>query len=406
MEAKPDEAKALRRTLEGPIYNRTLRREVGLGQLDYEVYVRTQALLALQTPLDQLVAPDELILQILHQTQELWLKCVGFEATNLVSALDADRAFAASATLDRMIAITRCLSRDIEVLFTLSPDVFQIIRRSLGNGSGLESPGYNLLLHAAEVVGAAFARWLARAKATLMDVYRDRAAHAERHRIAEQLCDWDGAFQGWLMAHFVLVRRTIGVDRTVKALDGFPTQALPARMTRPLFPEAVGAARHDDARLGARGRVRAGTRARRRAEVQRRAHRGPAPRRRRASRQMITAERMRRARAEFPLLARCVYLNSNSTGAVPRGVKAVLDAYWETLEGWRDEVWERWWVALHAYADDLAALIGGEPGTVVTDVNLSSLLGRLLGAIDFQGRPAIVTTDSGVSHRALPAEGM
>jgi tryptophan 2,3-dioxygenase len=55
--------------------------------------------------------------------------------------------------------------------------------------------------------------------------------------LAEQLCDWDGAFQTWLMAHFLLVRRTIGIDRTVHALDGFPTQALPARMTKPLFPE-------------------------------------------------------------------------------------------------------------------------------------------------------------------------
>jgi kynureninase len=103
--------------------------------------------------------------------------------------------------------------------------------------------------------------------------------------------------------------------------------------------------------------------------------------------------RLREARAEFPLLSTCVYLNSNSTGAVPRGVQSVLASYWDTLAGWRDEVWERWWLELHAYADALAALIGGAPGTVVTDANLSSLLGRVLGAIDFAERPGIVTTD-------------
>ncbi len=233
---KSDAAAALRIALEAPIYNRTIHKEVGRGQLDYEVYLRTQALLGLQTPFEQLVAPDELCFQILHQTQELWLKCVAFEATSVVHALDADEPFAASSTLARMLAMTRCLSRDIEVLFTLSPDVFQVIRRHLGNGSGLESPGYNQVLVAAEAVGAAFDRRLDRAGATLRLVYEQRTAHAELHRLAEQLCDWDGAFQSWLMAHFLLVRRTIGVDRAVRALDGFPTQALPARMTKPLFP--------------------------------------------------------------------------------------------------------------------------------------------------------------------------
>jgi selenocysteine lyase/cysteine desulfurase len=99
------------------------------------------------------------------------------------------------------------------------------------------------------------------------------------------------------------------------------------------------------------------------------------------------------ARAEFPLLARCVYMNSNSTGAVPCGVQDVLASYWETIAAWRDEVWERWWVDLHAYADALGSLLGAPSGTVVTDVNLSSLLGRLLGAIDFDRRSAIVTTE-------------
>jgi selenocysteine lyase/cysteine desulfurase len=108
---------------------------------------------------------------------------------------------------------------------------------------------------------------------------------------------------------------------------------------------------------------------------------------------MIAAERLRAARAEFPVLERCVYMNSNSTGAVPRGVQAVLSSYWDTLASWRDEVWERWWSDLHAYADALAAFVGGPPGSVVTDANLSSLLGRLLGAIDFRERPVVVTTD-------------
>jgi selenocysteine lyase/cysteine desulfurase len=102
---------------------------------------------------------------------------------------------------------------------------------------------------------------------------------------------------------------------------------------------------------------------------------------------------MAAARAEFPLLEGYVYLNSNSTGATPRGVRRVLAEYWNTLAEWRDEVWERWWAELTAYATAIAALVGAPPDTVVTDVNLSSLLGRLLGALDYSRRPVVVTTD-------------
>lgn len=47
-------------------------------------------------------------------------------------------------------------------------------------------------------------------------------------------------------------------------------------------------------------------------------------------------------RSLFPLVNRCVYLNSNATGATPRSAKLVLDAYWRTIEHSRDEVWPQW----------------------------------------------------------------
>lgn len=99
------------------------------------------------------------------------------------------------------------------------------------------------------------------------------------------------------------------------------------------------------------------------------------------------------ARAEFPLLETCVYLNSNASGAVPRGAKAVLDEYWRTLERWRDEAWGRWWDDLHAYADELAALIHAPAGSVVCDVNVSTLFSRVLSCFDYRERPRIVTSD-------------
>ena len=49
---------------------------------------------------------------------------------------------------------------------------------------------------------------------------------------------------------------------------------------------------------------------------------------------------------------------------------------WLVIARWRDEVWERWWVDWHAYADAIAAFIGAPAGSVVTDTNLSTLLAR------------------------------
>jgi tryptophan 2,3-dioxygenase len=227
----------LRDMLEDPVYNKTLRKDVGTGGLDYEVYLRTQELLALQTPLDQLVVPEELLFQVVHQTQELWLKCIAFETVNVVEALDNDDTFAALGALDRIVLICGNLGDQMRVLSTLSPSAFHVIRCSLGRGSGLESPGYNRVLAGAEAARQALERLFGRRGTTTLEIYRASETHPDLHRVGERFLDWDSAFQSWLVEHFMLVRRTLGIDKTVRALDGFPTVALGARMTRPLFAE-------------------------------------------------------------------------------------------------------------------------------------------------------------------------
>jgi kynureninase len=99
-------------------------------------------------------------------------------------------------------------------------------------------------------------------------------------------------------------------------------------------------------------------------------------------------------RAEFPLLEKVTYLNSNSTGAFPRGMEAVLQRYGQTLQDWRDEAWESWWADWLGYMDAVARFIGAPAGSVVTDTNLTTLLGRLATCFNYEGeRRRIVTTD-------------
>jgi tryptophan 2,3-dioxygenase len=164
----------------------------------------------------------------------MWLKLIGHELTEIVGDLDAEELWEVSARLERVGRIAACLADEIRILETLTPDTYQVIRRSLGNGSGQESPGFNTLQLAAEYVEAAFDRLLLRRGTTVSDVYASGKS-AELKRICEQLVDFDERFQLWLVAHYMLVRRTIGIAKEVKALDGVPTRVLTGRMTKPLF---------------------------------------------------------------------------------------------------------------------------------------------------------------------------
>ncbi|EAU64622.1 tryptophan 2,3-dioxygenase [Stigmatella aurantiaca DW4/3-1] len=158
------------------------------------------------------------------------------EAVEVVAEMDGDLLWPATGRLERMLRAMRCLVAEMNILETMTPDTYQIIRRSLGNGSGQESPGYNALRLAADGLEAALERVLTRRQLRLLDVYKVGAYGAEDlKRVCEQLVDLDELFQNWLYTHYQMVRRIIGVDRSIKALDGLPTQVLAGRMTLPLF---------------------------------------------------------------------------------------------------------------------------------------------------------------------------
>ncbi|MBZ4375324.1 tryptophan 2,3-dioxygenase [Corallococcus sp. AS-1-6] len=227
-------AEKLKQELTQPMFNVMLKKWVGKGELDYERYLHTDTLLSLQSPEGELVSHDELMFQIVHQSQELYLKLASREMVEVVAEMDRDALWAVVARLARVQKIIAGISAEMAILETMTPAEYQVIRRSLGNGSGQESPGYNTLRHAADGLEAAMERMLARRGLTLFQVYSAGGPKDLQH-VCEQLLTVDESFQGWLYAHYQLVRRTIGIDRTVKALDGLPSQVLQARMTLPLF---------------------------------------------------------------------------------------------------------------------------------------------------------------------------
>ena len=59
----------------------------GTAPSDYERYLRTDELLALQKTPDELSHRDELLFMTVHQSSELWLKLAGFEVETAVGLL-------------------------------------------------------------------------------------------------------------------------------------------------------------------------------------------------------------------------------------------------------------------------------------------------------------------------------
>ncbi len=79
-------------------------------------------------------------------------------------------------------------------------------------------------------------------------------------------------------------------------------------------------------------------------------------------------------RSEFPILEKTVYLISHSLGAMPKATYEQLHEYAETWATRGVRAWaEGWWDMPVTLGDELAPIIGADPGTVVMHQNVSDL---------------------------------
>jgi tryptophan 2,3-dioxygenase len=205
----------------------------GKGASDYERYLRTDELLALQKPPEKMLHPDELTFQVTHQASELLLKGAAWElerARQLI--LDGDYRNAAR-LLRRANKILDHPLRMLAVLETITPYEYHVIRAGLGHGSGLDSPGFLSLLHIAPRLGDVFFEQVKKAGLTLEQLYRRHAEFFELHDIAEELVEYDERVQLFRYAHLKLAQRIIGGG--VVGTMGTPVEVLKQRMEYPLY---------------------------------------------------------------------------------------------------------------------------------------------------------------------------
>ncbi len=245
--------------------------------MSYGSYLQLDTLLASQNPLSG--EHDELLFIVIHQASELWMKLSLHELRAAVAQIRADDLGPAFKMLARVARIQAQLIQSWEVLSTLTPADYSLIRPHLGQSSGFQSYQYRMLefllgnknagmmaVHKAapqvhEALAAALnapslydesLRLLARrgfaipadrlerdfaepyrpdkaVEAAWLAVYRDTHRHWDLYELAEKLVDLEYRFQQWRFSHMKTVERIIGykmgtggsggVSYLVKALD-------------------------------------------------------------------------------------------------------------------------------------------------------------------------------------------
>ncbi|HVK77720.1 MAG TPA: tryptophan 2,3-dioxygenase family protein [Kofleriaceae bacterium] len=202
---------------------------------DYERYIRTEELLALQKPADGLTCHDELQFQVVHQAAELWMKLIEHELRHACALLTEDDAARAIATFGRVARIQRVLLHQLDLLDTMAPVDYMTIRTGLGRGSGQESPGFRTMLRLpGDLVWPAFAAFLERQGVALRALYDHPHDHATLYQLAESLVEYDQLLQMWRYRHLMLVYRTIGTG--TPSLKGKPSDLLAHGLKQRFFP--------------------------------------------------------------------------------------------------------------------------------------------------------------------------
>ncbi len=253
--------------------------------ITYSAYLDLDRILSAQHPASQ--AHDEFLFIIVHQASELWLKLCLHELEAAREKVIADDLGPAFKMLARVAQAQRQLISSWDVLATMTPHDYSLIRPHLGTSSGFQSAQYRLMefilggrnpdmvtMHeAVPEVAAALRAELARpslyrevlallarrglavpAEVFAADiaaphqshdqvtqawaqVYRDPQTHWDLYELAEKLVDLEYHFQRWRFGHLKTVERIIGFKRGTGGTAGVPY--LESVLRQGFFPELL-----------------------------------------------------------------------------------------------------------------------------------------------------------------------
>jgi len=207
----------------------------GSGASDYERYLRTDELLALQKRPEERAHHDELLFQTVHQSSELWLKLAAEEMETAAAHLRAGEIAPALRLLDRVVLCLRYTTDQLDMLERMSPWEYQEVRRVLGHGSGFDSPGFREIRRFAPLLGQELHALLRAEGIDLVTLYVEGREREELYGLAERLIEVDERVQTWRIRHYRVVARIIG-DQVV-GTQGTPVEVLGRLIHKVFYPE-------------------------------------------------------------------------------------------------------------------------------------------------------------------------
>ncbi len=209
---------------------------IGEGKTDYEKYIRTLPLLELQKEPEEWTSKEELLFQITHQASELWMKQMLYDLNRSITYMGEGNIPMAIRSLRLVTEIQQLLITHIDIIArNLSIQEYEKIRLGLGQGSGMESPGFNRLLEKGPQLWLAFKPLVEQRGVTLLEIYREYEKHIDLHNLAEYLVDFDDFFHKWRTHHIDMVRRTIGLESN--SLKGISSKVLQRGIVERFFPD-------------------------------------------------------------------------------------------------------------------------------------------------------------------------
>src|SRR6266478_1874314 len=183
----------------------------GEGTLDYEVYLRTKALLSCQTDYGELCNKDELQFQIVHQVEELWMKLIAYTLLDIDEYLQQENTNRVLTLFRRVHIVQKMMIEQLSLLETMSPKEYQPIWSSFEQF------------------------YLKKHDLTVEKIYDSKYDHGDAYVVAEALAEFDELFQKFRFEHMQLIHRTIGFGS--KSLKGRPVEILEDGMRHKFFPE-------------------------------------------------------------------------------------------------------------------------------------------------------------------------
>ncbi|MGB7373339.1 tryptophan 2,3-dioxygenase [Pontixanthobacter sp.] len=251
----------------------------------YSGYLDLERILSAQNPASQ--AHDEMLFIVVHQASELWLKLCLHELEEARSHIAADTLRPAFKMLARVARAQGQLISSWDVLSTMTPHDYSLVRPHLGSSSGFQSAQYRLMefllggrnpdlvtMHEAtpdvaaklheeldraslydeavrllsrrgfDIPASVLERdvqtpWMAsgEVEAAWAEVYRHPNTYWDLYELAEKLVDLEYHFQRWRFGHLKTVERVIGFKKGTGGTAGAPY--LEAVLKKTFFPELL-----------------------------------------------------------------------------------------------------------------------------------------------------------------------